>query len=127
MLLTLDQNVTGTTPGDYLEEDSQRMQSFTMTNCYWRNVGMRVMVEGIQQGSFTHNTFEGVDGGLAMVSDPYWAQGGTCQNVTVSNNVFKNCKVSGNTNAVGALVIGPLWGSGPLQSGQALCVSRTTP
>ncbi len=117
VVLTLNQQVTGATPGDFLENNSNRMTSFTMTNCYWHQVGVRVMIEGVQKGTFSHNTFDGVNGGLALVSDPYWAQGGTCQNVMVSNNVFRNCNLS-STQAVGALVLGPYWGSGPVLAGQ---------
>ena len=110
--------MAGATPGDYIENDSDRMGSFTMTNCYWHQIGVRVMIEGIQSGTFTHNTFDGVNGGLALVVDPYWAQGGTCQNVTVSNNVFRDCNLD-KVQGSGALVMGPYWGSGPLLPGQA--------
>ena len=118
VVLTLDQNITGATPGDYIENNSNRMASFTMTNCYWHQTGVRVMVEGIQKGTFFHNTFDSVNGGLALVSDPYWAQGGTCQNVTVDRNVFRNCDVD-KVQASGALVLGPYWGGGPITAGQA--------
>ncbi len=125
LLVTLDKPVTGTTSGDFIEDASSRMPSFTMTNCYWHQIGVRAMIEGIQQGSFTHNTFDGVNGGLAIAVDPYWAQGGTCQNVTVDNNVFRNCNLT-NTQAQGALVLGSFWGSGPALSGQSYAFQNFT-
>jgi hypothetical protein len=119
VLLTLDRAAIGPSPGDYLENDSERMKSMTIKNCYWHNVGVRVMIEGIDHGVFTHNLFDGVNGGLAVTSDPYWAQGGTCRNVVIDNNIFRNSKVDyTNNNIRGALVLGPLWGSGPLLPGQ---------
>ncbi len=117
VVLTLDKPVTGTTPGDFLENDSERLHSITMTNCYWHGIGVRVMVEGIQNGTFTHNMFDAVNGGLAVTSDPYWAQGGTCQNVTIDNNIFRNCRAD-KVQSLAALVLGPLRGSGPLLPGQ---------
>ena len=118
-LVTLDRPVSAD-PGDFVENLSRACRSFTITHCFFHGSAVQVMVEGFQKGVFTDNTFDHVNGGLSLVANLYWPQGGAVSNVLVRNNVFRDCPYSAGWGSGGAaLSVGAWWGEAPLAASES--------